>query len=145
MTHGLHLRAAYLLSALASGILFGLGLVISQMVDPAKIIGFLDITGEWDPTLAVVFAGALMVSIPAFHWILKRPHPLLATSFVLPTKTELDLRLIGGAALFGIGWGLAGFCPGPAVTALVTFAPPVIIFVAAMLAGTWLYGRLVGP
>lgn len=142
MTNARHLRAAHLLSALASGILFGLGLAVSQMVNPAKVIGFLDVTGAWDPTLAVVMAGALLVSMPAFRVVLKRPHPLLATRFTLPTKTDLDPRLIGGAALFGIGWGMAGFCPGPAVTALVTFAPPVIVFVLAMLAGTWLCGRL---
>ncbi|MFH0341136.1 MAG: DUF6691 family protein [Chromatiales bacterium] len=137
-----HLRAARLLSALASGVLFGLGLVISQMVNPAKVIGFLDVAGNWDPTLGVVLAGALAVAMPAFRWILKRPHPLLATSFSMPAKTDLEPRLIGGAALFGVGWGLAGLCPGPAITALVTGALPVVAFVLALLAGAIFYDRL---
>jgi uncharacterized membrane protein YedE/YeeE len=124
-----------LLAALAAGILFGLGLVVSQMVNPAKIVGFLDVTGKWDPTLLFVMGGALAVTIPGFRLILKRPHPLFAGGFLLPTKRDLDPRLIAGAALFGVGWGLAGFCPGPAVTALVTLALPVFIFFAAMLAG----------
>jgi uncharacterized membrane protein YedE/YeeE len=124
-----------LLAALAAGILFGLGLVVSQMVNPAKIVSFLDVTGKWDPTLLFVRGGALAVTIPGFRLILKRPHPLFAGGFLLPTKRDLDPRLIAGAALFGVGWGLAGFCPGPAVTALVTLALPVFIFFAAMLAG----------
>ena len=136
------LRAARLLASLAAGILFGLGLVISQMVNPAKIIGFLDIAGNWDPTLLVVMAGALLVATPAFRLVLKRPQPLFASSFSLPTKTDLEPRLIGGAALFGIGWGLSGFCPGPAVTALVALEPTVPIFVLAMLAGALLCDRL---
>ena len=94
------------------------------------------------PTLAVVLASALAVAIPAFRWILKRPHPLLASSFALPSKTDLEPRLIGGAALFGVGWGLAGLCPGPAITGLVTGALPVVAFVLAMLAGALLYDWL---
>jgi len=137
-----HTRAARLLASLASGVLFGLGLVISQMVNPAKIIGFLDVAGNWDPTLLVVMAGALLIATPAFRLVLKRPHPLFATNFSLPIKTDLEPRLIGGAALFGIGWGLSGFCPGPAVTALVTLEPSVLIFVLAMLAGALLFDRL---
>ena len=137
-----NMQGARLLSALTSGVLFGLGLVISQMVNPAKVIGFLDVAGNWDPTLAVVLASALAVTIPVFRWILKRPHPLLATSFALPLKTDLEPRLIGGAALFGVGWGLAGLCPGPAITGLVTGALPVVAFVLAMLAGALLYDRL---
>ena len=136
--------AASLFSALAAGVLFGLGLVVSHMVNPAKVIGFLDVAGDWDPTLAVVMVGALMVAHPAFHWILRSPRPLLATGFSLPTKTDLDLRLIGGAALFGVGWGLAGLCPGPAITALVAFQLPVVIFVLAMLASMVFYDRLIG-
>jgi hypothetical protein len=142
MTNERHARAARLFAALASGILFGLGLVISQMVNPAKIIGFLDVAGRWDPTLLVVMAGALLVATPAFRLVLKRPHPLFATDFSLPTRTDLDPRLFAGAALFGIGWGLSGFCPGPAVTALVTLQLPVLVFVVAMLAGALLYDRL---
>ena len=124
---------------LFAGTLFGLGLAISGMVNPAKIIGFLDFAGEWDPTLAVVFGGALLVAIPAFRLILRRPHPVLADHFDLPTKKDVDGRLLGGAALFGIGWGLAGFCPGPAVTALASGLLPVFAFVAAMVVGMAAY------
>lgn len=125
--------------ALLSGALFALGLAISGMVDPAKIIGFLDIAGDWDPTLAFVMGGALLVTIPAFRLILKRSRPVLADNFSLPTKKDLDTRLLGGAVLFGIGWGLSGFCPGPAVTALASGLSPVFAFVAAMITGMALY------
>ena len=128
-----------MLVALFSGTLFGLGLAVSGMVDPAKVIGFLDVAGNWDPTLAFVMGGALLVTIPAFRLILKHPHPALANNFELPTKRGVDTRLIGGAALFGLGWGLGGFCPGPAVTALATGLTPVFAFVAAMVAGMVLY------
>jgi uncharacterized membrane protein YedE/YeeE len=128
-----------MLVALFSGALFGLGLAISGMVDPAKIIGFLDVAGDWDPTLAFVMGGALLVAIPAFRLILRRPRPVLADDFELPTKTDVDARLLGGAALFGVGWGLAGFCPGPSVTALATGLTPVFAFVAAMVAGMAVY------
>jgi uncharacterized membrane protein YedE/YeeE len=94
---------------------------------------------EWDPTLAFVMGGALLVAIPAFRLILGRPRPILAGDFALPTKSTLDARLLGGAALFGVGWGLSGFCPGPAVAALTTGLTPVFAFVAAMLAGMLLY------
>jgi len=124
-----------LLAALAAGIVFGLGLAVSQMVNPAKIVGFLDVAGNWDPTLLFVMGGALAVTIPGFRLVLKRPHPLFAGGFSVPTRRDLDRRLIAGAALFGVGWGLAGFCPGPAITALVTLALPVFVFFTAMLAG----------
>ena len=125
--------------ALFSGALFGLGLAVSGMMNPAKVIGFLDLAGEWDPTLAFVMGGALLVTIPAFRLILGRQRPILAGDFALPAKSTLDARLLGGAALFGVGWGLSGFCPGPAVAALVTGLTPVFAFVAAMLAGMVLY------
>ena len=128
--------------ALLAGTLFGLGLAISGMVNPAKVIGFLDVAGGWDPTLAFVMGGALLVTIPAFRLILGRPRPVLADGFALPTNSALDRRLLGGAALFGVGWGLSGFCPGPAVAALVTGLAPVFAFVAAMVAGMVLYTRL---
>ena len=124
---------------LFAGTLFGLGLAISGMVNPQKVIGFLDFAGNWDPTLAFVFGGALLVTIPAFHLILRRPRPVLADDFDLPTKKAVDGRLLGGAALFGIGWGLAGFCPGPAVTALASGLLPVFAFVAAMVVGMAAY------
>ena len=125
--------------ALFSGALFGLGLAVSGIMNPAKVIGFLDLAGKWDPTLAFVMGGALLVTIPAFRLILGRPRPILADGFALPTKSALDGRLLGGAALFGVGWGLSGFCPGPAVAALVTGLTPVFAFVAAMMAGMVLY------
>ena len=124
---------------LFAGTLFGLGLAISGMVDPAKVIGFLDVAGDWDPTLAFVMGGALLVTIPAFRLILKRPRPVLADKFELPTNKDVDARLLGGSALFGIGWGLAGFCPGPAVTALASGLTPVFVFVAAMVVGMAVY------
>ena len=130
-----------LLAALAAGIVFGLGLVVSQMVNPAKIVGFLDVAGKWDPTLLFVMGGALAVTIPGFRLVLKRPHPLFASGFSVPTRRDLDRRLIAGAAFFGVGWGLAGFCPGPAVTALVTLGLPVLVFFVAMLAGSFAYYR----
>ena len=124
---------------LFGGTLFGLGLAISGMVNPQKVIGFLDFAGDWDPTLALVFGGALLVTIPAFRLILKRSHPVLAEEFELPTKKDVDGRLLAGAAIFGVGWGLAGFCPGPAVTALASGLAPVFAFVAAMVAGMAAY------
>jgi uncharacterized membrane protein YedE/YeeE len=127
------------LVALLAGTLFGLGLAISGMMNPAKVVGFLDVAGDWDPTLAFVMGGALLVTIPAFRLILGRQRPVLAYEFALPKRTALDARLLGGAALFGVGWGLSGFCPGPAVAALVTGLAPVFAFVAAMLAGMVLH------
>jgi uncharacterized protein len=132
-----------LILSLLSGILFALGLIVSQMVNPAKVLNFLDVAGTWDPTLAFVMGGALLVTIPAFRLILKRPQPLFARRFYMPTKQDIDARLVIGATLFGIGWGLAGLCPGPAITALATGLLPVVGFVAAMVAGalahTWLF------
>jgi uncharacterized membrane protein YedE/YeeE len=134
-----------ILVAVFSGALFGLGLAISGMMNPAKVIGFLDFAGEWDPTLAFVMGGALLVTIPAFRLILGRQRPILADGFALPRGNALDARLLGGAGLFGVGWGLSGFCPGPAVAALVTGLTPVFAFVAAMVAGmalyAWVFGR----
>jgi len=124
---------------LFGGTLFGLGLTVSGMVNPQKVIGFLDVAGDWDPTLAFVMGGALLVAIPAFRLILRRSHPVLAEEFELPSKKDVDGRLLGGAALFGVGWGLAGFCPGPAVTALASGLLPVFAFVAAMIVGMAAY------
>ena len=111
-----------LLSAFASGLLFGLGLIVSRMVDPAKVLGFLDIVGNWDPSLAFVMGGAVAVSALGYRLAKRRGRPVLAPRLEIPTRRDLDPRLIGGAALFGIGWGLVGLCPGPALTAL-TFGP----------------------
>lgn len=131
-----------------SGVVFGLGLAISGMINPKKVIGFLDVAGDWDPTLAFVMGGALLVAVPAFRLAARRQKPLLEDGFDLPTRKTLDARLIGGSALFGTGWGLVGFCPGPAVAALgpavVAGPTPVLVFVAAMLAGMFFYEATFG-
>lgn len=130
--------------ALLAGMLFGVGLAVSGMVNPAKVVGFLDVAGgEWDPTLIFVMGGALFVTIPAYQVILKRPRPILEYRFALPTKSTLDGRLLGGAALFGVGWGLSGFCPGPAVIAMVTGLLPVFAFIGAMVGGMAIYAWIV--
>ena len=121
--------------ALLAGALFGLGLCISEMADPAKVINFLDIAGNWDPSLMLVMAGALAVTIPAFRWILKSEEPLFAPSFNVPAGTNIDKGLLLGAALFGIGWGMIGYCPGPAITALGFGLVIPMIVVVAMIAG----------
>tara|TARA_R110002110_G_scaffold91264_2_gene237479 strand:- start:100587 stop:101000 length:414 start_codon:yes stop_codon:yes gene_type:complete len=130
------------LIALCCGAIFGLGLVVSGMVNPAKVLNFLDVTGQWDPTLGLVFAGALSVAFPLYRFALTQQKPVLAESFKLPDKTEIEPRLVVGAAIFGIGWGLAGFCPGPGLTAVVTLDGAPILFVASMLAGMllWRFG-----
>jgi len=125
-----------------AGLLFGLGLAVSGMINPAKVIGFLDLAGAWDPTLILVMGGGLALTLPAFHFILKRPAPLYGQKFHLPTLTQIDGKLIAGASLFGVGWGIAGFCPGPALAALVTLNSSVLLFVAAMLAGMALHRLL---
>jgi len=124
----------YLL-ALAAGALFAVGLILSEMINPAKVINFLDLAGDWDPTLAFVMGGGLLVTVPAYRLVLRRAKPLFAERFHLPTRKDLDARLIGGAALFGVGWGLAGLCPGPALTALSTGLPEMAGFVLAMWLG----------
>ena len=135
-------RALQPFFALLSGTLFGLGLAMSGMVNPEKVIAFLDLAGAWDPTLAFVMLGALAVTAPAFRFVLKRRSPWLAADFSIPTKKDLDPRLVLGAALFGVGWGIAGLCPGPALTDLVTGRMEIVAFVAAMLAGMRLHDAL---
>jgi uncharacterized membrane protein YedE/YeeE len=131
-------------AALGCGFIFGLGLAISGMMNPARVIGFLDVTGSWDPTLAFVMGGALLVAVPAYRLILGRGHPALASGFSLPANTRLDTSLILGSALFGVGWGLVGFCPGPAVAAVVTGLPAVLGFVASMVTGMALHAWISG-
>lgn len=131
-----------ILAALGSGTLFGVGLAWSGMTNPGRVTGFLDVAGAWDPTLALVMIAGLAVATPAFRLILGRPRPLLDERFRLPTKTALDRPLLAGAAVFGVGWGLAGLCPGPALAGLVTGSPLVLLFVVAMIAGQWLAGRV---
>lgn len=124
------------LIALLAGILFGMGMVISQMVDPAKVMGFLNITGDWDPSLALVMGGALLVFTPCYHWFIKpRQRAISGEVMKVPTTTAIDKPLIIGASLFGLGWGLAGICPGPALTALVTGQKEIVLFLVAMAAG----------
>jgi uncharacterized membrane protein YedE/YeeE len=127
------------LVALVSGVLFATGLAIGGMTKPAKVAGFLDFTGNWDPSLMFVMGGAVMAHALLYRLIRRRPTPLFTAAFSVPTRKDIDARLIGGAALFGIGWGLSGFCPGPAVTSLASGKAPVVIFVGAMLGGMYLY------
>lgn len=127
------------LIAFPIGLLFGLGLTVSQMINPAKVLAFLDLFGAWDPSLIVVMGGALAVTGFGYRLVWQRPAPLLASAFQQPTGNELDARLLVGAALFGVGWGLAGYCPGPALAALGLAAPKTLLFVAAMLAGMGLH------
>ncbi len=127
-----------ILASLCCGIIFGLGLSISEMINPARVIGFLDIAGQWDITLLLVMGSAVFVTLIGFPLVLKQPHPLLSEKFSLPTKSNIDIELLSGASLFGIGWGLAGLCPGPAVAALASLSPSVMLFVAAMLVGLYI-------
>jgi uncharacterized membrane protein YedE/YeeE len=120
---------------LASGTLFGYGLALSGMISPAKIVGFLDITGNWDPSLAFVMGGALLVTIKGSQVFLKRQSPICGEKFLLPDRRDIDTSLLTGAGLFGVGWGLGGFCPGPAISSLAYGNREVIVFVIAMLAG----------
>ncbi len=133
------------LAALLAGLLFGLGLAVSRMVDPAKVLAFLDLAGRWDPSMALVMAGALGVTLVGYRLALKRPAPLLADGFRLPTRRDIDARLVGGAALFGVGWGLVGFCPGPALASLAYGRLSSVLFVAAMLLGMALYRAIAQP
>ncbi|MGB0954976.1 MAG: DUF6691 family protein [Panacagrimonas sp.] len=130
------------LTALISGLLFGAGLSIGGMTDPAKVIGFLDLAGAWDPSLAFVMGAALCITVPSFQLLGKSEKPLLEARFFRPTRTDLDVRLLAGATLFGVGWGIAGFCPGPAIASLSSGSPLVIAFVLAMMAGMWLADRI---
>ncbi|MGI9946430.1 DUF6691 family protein [Vibrio hyugaensis] len=127
-----------------SGVLFGIGMVISGMADPAKVIGFLNITGEWDPSLAFVMGGALAVFVPAYLLLIKpRSESVFGGEIICPTSKVIDKKLVGGAALFGIGWGVLGVCPGPAVASLFTGNTQVLLFIAAMLVGSFTAKRIV--
>jgi uncharacterized membrane protein YedE/YeeE len=127
------------ISALLAGLLFGFGLIVSGMIDPAKVLGFLDLAGAWDPSLAFVMIGAIAVGAAAFPVAKKMSRSLTGEPMRLPTSTRLDRRLRVGAAIFGVGWGLAGFCPGPALAGAGAGEPKALIFVAAMLAGMILF------
>ena len=125
-----------------SGLVFGLGLVISGMADPAKVLNFLDLAGSWDPSLAFVMGGATLTAFIGYRLVWRRPAPVLDQTFDVPTNRSIDRPLVTGAALFGIGWGIGGFCPGPAWTALPLLAPGTLIFVPMMLAGLWIGGQI---
>jgi uncharacterized membrane protein YedE/YeeE len=120
---------------LAAGLIFGLGLVISGMANPAKVLNFLDVAGNWDPSLAFVMLGAIAVTATGFRFVLRRPKPLLEQSFHLPGQSSIDRPLVIGSAIFGLGWGLFGFCPGPAITSLGLAATGTLVFVPMMLIG----------
>ena len=122
-------------TALLSGLIFGLGLLLSGMGNPAKVQNFLDFSGQWDPSLALVMGGAIAIGLLAFTWAKTRSKALLGDLMQLPASQSIDKRLITGSAMFGVGWGLAGFCPGPALMNLATLQPEVGLFVAAMLVG----------
>lgn len=131
-----------LVLSLAAGLLFGAGLAISDMMNPARVLNFFDVAGSWDPTLMFVMAGALATTAIGYRIVFARERPLVGSTFNLPTAKQIDLPLIGGAAVFGIGWGMAGFCPGPAIAALVSLEPKVWVFVLSFAAGMVLTNHL---
>jgi hypothetical protein len=127
--------------AAVAGALFGAGLALSGMADPDRVLAFLDPLGSWDPSLALVMAGALAVSVPGFAWVRRRGHAVCG-DLQLPTQSHIDARLVVGAALFGIGWGLAGYCPGPALVGLARLAPEAFWFLPVMILGFWIGERI---
>ncbi|TMG76657.1 MAG: YeeE/YedE family protein [Betaproteobacteria bacterium] len=141
MTHA----AARNASALAAGLLFGLGLAISQMVNPRKVLDFLDVAGNWDPSLVLVLGGAVGVAMLAFRFVLKRRQPIFDGEFHLPKTTKVDRRLLVGSAIFGVGWGIGGYCPGPGIAALSAASVEALVFVAGLAFGSFLYQRFAAP
>jgi len=128
-----------IISSFAIGILFGIGLTIAQMVNPAKVLSFLDLAGNWDPSLAFVMGGGAGVAALGYRLVLRRQRPLLADAFQVPKRTDIDARLVIGGGLFGIGWGIGGLCPGPALSVLALGHSEAIIFMVAMLTGFGLF------
>ena len=128
--------------ALVSGTLFGAGLAVSGMTNPSKVLNFLDLSGQWDPSLALVMASAIPVATLTFNLARRRQKPVFEPKFVLPQNTKLDMRLVAGSALFGLGWGLGGYCPGPAVASLGNPSLPLFAFLAAMTVGLLVSGKL---
>jgi hypothetical protein len=134
------------------GLLFGTGIVVAGMANPAKVLNFFDVAGAWDPSLICVMGGALAVSFAGYRLVLSRPAPMFEARFALPTNQRIDARLLGGSALFGVGWGITGFCPGGALPAIGTLDPDVWIFVLSLVVGmvvarvlgTWLSGPATG-
>lgn len=129
------------LTALISGIIFGLGMAISGMTNTTRVLGFLDLFGAWDPTLAFVMGGGLLVTTIGYRLVLRNPKPRFADRFSLPTRTDIDARLLGGAAIFGVGWGLVGYCPGPALAGLSYGYAQTLAFVPGMIVGLLLAHR----
>ena len=129
------------LVSLFCGIIFGIGLVISQMINPAKVLGFLNLFGEWDPSLAFVMIGALIVSSPLFHLFKNKEKPIFSSSFSISNKKEIDQKLIFGSILFGAGWGLVGLCPGPAITSIALLNVSSTIFVVSMFIGFYIASK----
>lgn len=125
------------LFALGVGVTFGVGLIVSGMTQPAKVVNFLDVLGPWDPSLGFVMGGAILVHFLAYRLVPRLRKPLWGGSFGIPTRRDIDARLIGGAVLFGAGWGLGGYCPGPALTSVVAGAQSTLLFTGAMLTGMW--------
>ncbi len=130
-----------LLMAVLAGAVFGAGLLLSGMANPAKVLNFLDVAGEWDPSLAFVMGGAIAVTLPGYRWLRGWKAPLFSDTFQWPDSTVIDRRLITGAVLFGVGWGLGGLCPGPAIVAAPLLAPGALVFLVAMVAGLALARR----
>ena len=126
-----------------AGLLFGLGLAVSGMTDPARVLGFLDIAGAWDPTLMFVLGAAVGTTFVGYRLVFARGTPLFSAKFQLPTKQELDAKLLGGAALFGVGWGLSGYCPGPAIASIGGLTLPLLALLAAMVLGWFIAQRIV--
>ena len=129
------------LVSLFCGIIFGIGLVISQMINPAKVLGFLNLFGEWDPSLAFVMIGALIISSPLFHLLKNKEKPIFSSSFSISNKKEIDKKLIFGSILFGAGWGLVGLCPGPAITSIALLNVSSAIFVVSMFIGFYIASK----
>ncbi len=126
-----------------AGLLFGAGLCISGMTWPSRVVGFLDVAGAWDPSLAFVMLGAVGTYAASGYWIRRRGAPLLASSFERPAASTLDLRLLGGSAIFGVGWGLSGYCPGPAIVSIAALAPVTLVFMVAVIVGMLAAKRIV--
>jgi len=127
------------ITAFVSGLVFAIGLVVAGMTQPTKVIGFLDVFGSWDPSLAFVMAGAIALYGPLYPIVIKRRIPLFSPKFVLPTRKDIDPRLVGGAAIFGIGWGLAGYCPGPGLASLAAGTPGALTFTSSLLGGMLIF------
>jgi uncharacterized protein len=132
------------IAAVGSGSLFGIGLVLSGMTRPEKVVGFLDVGGAWDPSLAFVMGGAIAVHLLAYRWARARKTPLFAARFGIPSRRDIDVKLLLGAGVFGVGWGMGGYCPGPGIVSLASGAAGPFVFVAAMLLGMLVSEKLEG-